>query len=449
MRRRLRSAAFPLHRHSLPQLVVDAALVAAAYYLAFWLRFGDELTARHYHPYVRLLDATLPWVALGTVAILALWRVYQRRWRYFSQRDVAHLLRAVVVDAILLVAVVAVVHPVHVIRFLRLTKSSPKVTQSTIAVGIPLGVAVLYPALVIALLVSARLLARAIYDRKLPGWRVRGDRRSVLVVGAGEGGRLVCRELLRNSELGVYPVGFVDDDPLKQRLRFDGVRVRGTTRELPRVLDDSEPDEVIIAIPSAPGELRMRVVTACRGRGIPVRTLPTVFELLSGTVDVARTVREVRVEDVLGREPVHMPLERVGSYLRDAVVLVTGAGGSIGSELCRQIALAQPRRLVLVDHAEDNMFNIVRELEEVLNVPAVDARAGTRGLQGGGADPRGADRGAAEHRLPRGRLQARRPDGAQRGRGDPQQRDRHARRRARSPGSSAWTPSCSSRPTRR
>src|SRR5665213_4397860 len=113
----------------------------------------------------------------------------------------------------------------------------------------------------------------------------------------------------------------------------------------------------------------MRIVTACRDRGIPVRTLPTVFELLAGSVDVARAVREVRVEDVLGREPVHMPLERVGSYLQDAVVLVTGAGGSIGSELCRQISRAGPRRLVLVDHAEDNMFNILRELEEDLHVP--------------------------------------------------------------------------------
>jgi FlaA1/EpsC-like NDP-sugar epimerase len=126
---------------------------------------------------------------------------------------------------------------------------------------------------------------------------------------------------------------------------------------------------VIIAIPSAPGELRMRVVTACRDRGIPVRTLPTVFELLAGTVDVGRHVRDVRVEDVLGRDAVHTDLHRVGRYLQDAVVLVTGAGGSIGSELCRQISRAGPRRLVLLDHAEDNMFHILRELEEDLHVP--------------------------------------------------------------------------------
>jgi FlaA1/EpsC-like NDP-sugar epimerase len=219
--------------------------------------------------------------------------------------------------------------------------------------------------LAMVFLISARVLARAVNDRRLPGLRSapRG-RRDVLIVGAGQGGRLVCQELARNAELGLRPVGFVDDDPLKQRLRFEGVRVRGTTRELAHILDEAEPDEVIIAIPSAPGELRGRVVTACRERGIPVRTLPTVFEMLAGSVDVARAVRDVQVEDVLGREPVHMDLGAVGPYLEGAVVLVTGAGGSIGSELCRQISRCGPRRLILLDHAEDNMFNILRELEE-------------------------------------------------------------------------------------
>jgi FlaA1/EpsC-like NDP-sugar epimerase len=365
MRRRFRSAAFPLHRHSLPQLVVDAALVAAAYFLAFWLRFDGNLSG--HGRYEHLLDDTIPWVALGTALILAISRVYQRRWRYVSARDVWHLARALVVAAVLLVTLVAIVHPTHYTQ--EFVPAPGRHAHEVLAVGVPLTVAVLFPAIALAFLLGARLLARAINDRRLPGVRSHPDGRSVLIVGAGEGGRLVARELVRNSDLRLTPVGFVDDDPLKQRQRFEGTPVRGTTLELPEILDDSEPDEVIIAIPSAPGELRMRVVIACRDRGIPVRTLPTVFELLSGSVDVARTVREVRVEDVLGRQPVHMPLERVSSYLQDKVVLVTGAGGSIGSELCRQISRAGPRRLVLVDHAEDNMFNIVRELEEDMHVP--------------------------------------------------------------------------------
>jgi FlaA1/EpsC-like NDP-sugar epimerase len=166
------------------------------------------------------------------------------------------------------------------------------------------------------------------------------------------------------------PVGFVDDDPRKHGIKDEyGLRVLGTTAsdDLVRVLDEAEPDEVLIAIPSAPGTVRARVVVACRERGIPVRTTPTVFELLrdgSGELKVTRQLREVQVEDILGREPVRMEVERVGAYLANEVVMVTGAGGSIGGELCRQIARVGPRRLVLIDHAEDNLFEIVRELEE-------------------------------------------------------------------------------------
>jgi len=357
MRRRLRSAAFPLHRHSLPQLVVDAALVALAYWLAFVVRFEDEGISKHYRG---LLLDTLPWVVAGTVVILALSRVYQRRWRYVSARDVVHVVRAVVVAAVFVVVFIALVHPYTYTEYISYFGDPHRIPRP-LALALPVSIAVMFPALAIVLLVGARFLARAINDRRIPGLRAPLDGRSVLIVGAGQGGRLVCQELVRNGDLGLHPVGFVDDDPLKQRLRYDGVRVRGTTKDLPHLLDDAEPDEVIIAIPSAPGELRMRVVSACRDRAIPVRT--------QGSVDVARTVREVRVEDVLGREPVHMPFARVGGYLRGKVVLVTGAGGSVGSELCRQISRAGPERLVLVDHAEDNMFRILRELSEDLHVP--------------------------------------------------------------------------------
>jgi FlaA1/EpsC-like NDP-sugar epimerase len=170
------------------------------------------------------------------------------------------------------------------------------------------------------------------------------------------------------------PVGFVDDDPRKRGIKDEhGLKVLGSTEasDFARVLDEVEPDEVVIAIPSAPGTLRARVVTACRERGISVRTTPTMFELLqdsSGQLQVTRQLREVRVEDMLGREPVLMEVERVGGYLAEEVVMVTGAGGSIGAELCRQIARVGPRKLVLVDHAEDNLFEILRELEEERHV---------------------------------------------------------------------------------
>jgi FlaA1/EpsC-like NDP-sugar epimerase len=237
--------------------------------------------------------------------------------------------------------------------------------KGEVTLSVPTGVLALFFLLSLAFVGGARFIARIVYERPLHGFRARSDARRVLIVGAGDGGRLVLREILRNPGLGLDPVGFVDDDPTKHRVRIDGVRVLGRTDELARILDEAEPDEVTIAIPSAPGTLRARVVSACRERGIPVRTLPTVFELLqTGGGNVVRQARPVEVEDILGREPVRMELHRVGRYLDGEVVLVTGAGGSIGSELCRQISRVAPRKLILLDHAEDNLFRIQRELED-------------------------------------------------------------------------------------
>jgi FlaA1/EpsC-like NDP-sugar epimerase len=356
MRRRIRSATLPLHRHSLPQLAVDGALVAIAYYLAFQLRFDSGPPVQYAH----LREDTIWWVLLGSLPVLVLSRVYQRRWRYAGQRDYEAVVRAVVVIVLLTVVAIEVLRPVH--RYPH---------RSTVAVVLPNGVIVLYALLSLVFLVGVRAIARSVYERRpLAGFRGRKVERTVLIAGAGEGGRMVIREIMRNRELGLMPVGFLDDDPHKRRLRFDGVRVRGNTEsDLPRILDEAEPDEVIIAIPSAPGSTRARIVRECRARGIQVRTLPTVFELLQTRGALARQVREVRVEDVLGREPVHMELESVGAYLAGETVLVTGAGGSIGSELCRQIARVEPHRIVLLDHAEDNLFSIQRELEEERHVP--------------------------------------------------------------------------------
>jgi FlaA1/EpsC-like NDP-sugar epimerase len=359
MRRRISSAALvPLHRRSIPQLAVDGALVALAYYLAFQLRFEHGPTGH----YAALRERTLWWVLAGSLPVLVFSRVYQRRWRYSGQRDYEAVMRAIVAIVLLTVVAIVAIRPVQ-----------HSTSHGTSTIALPNGVIVLFALLSLVFLVGVRALARSVYERR-PLAAFRGGRkgeRSVLIAGAGDGGRLVLREIARNRELGLAPVGFLDDDPHKRGLRVDGVRVRGNTEsDLPRILEEAEPDEVIIAIPSAPGSTRARIVRECRKRGIQVRTLPTVFELLQEHGAIARQVRELRVEDVLGREPVLMELDRVGAYLAGETVLVTGAGGSIGSELCRQIARVEPHRIVLLDHAEDNLFSIQRELEDERHVPS-------------------------------------------------------------------------------
>ena len=360
MRRRLRTAAFPVHRHSIPQLLVDGLLVALGYFLAFRLRFEDDVPTRYEH----LFNTTVIWVVAVSLIVLAAFGLYERLWTFVGQRDYEAVVKGAVVSTLIAVGAIALLHPIQ-------TSSRGQLSSP---VTLPASVIALYFLLMLALLLAARFIVHLIVEGRVRSFTMQKGARDVLIVGGGDGGRLVVRELARNPQLRMRPVGFVDDDPRKQGIKDEhGLKVLGTTssEDIARILDELEPDEVVIAIPSAPGTLRARVVTACRQRGLPVRTMPTMFELLqdsSGHLQVTRQLREVRVEDMLGREPVRMELERVGAYLANEVVLVTGAGGSIGSELCRQIARVNPRRLVLLDHAEDNLFEILRELEEERHV---------------------------------------------------------------------------------
>ena len=330
----------PVNRRRALEFGADALLAAAAYALAFKLRFLDApggIPGR----YETMLAGSVAFVALGTALVLELFGVHQQWWRYFRLPDLWPLVRALAVASALLLLVFTLVQPYDY--------------------SLPRSVLIFYFLLSGVFLGGARLARRSLAER--PARRARERRaRDVLVVGAGSGGQMVVRELKLNPNLGARAVGFIDDDPRKRGMRTEGLKVLGTTDEIGAILDRVAPAEVVIAIPSAPGVLRGRVVAQCREREIQVRTLPTVFELLRGGVQLTRQLREVRVEDVLGREPVVMELDRVGAYLEDKRVLVTGAGGSIGSELCRQIARVRPRLLVLLDHAEDNLFEIDREM---------------------------------------------------------------------------------------
>jgi FlaA1/EpsC-like NDP-sugar epimerase len=340
----------PVYRNRMLQLAADAVLVALAFFLAFQLRFLDE---PHGWPerYQTLFLQSVGFVVVGKLAVFYACGLYQKWWRYVSGRDFLLIFRAVAIASAILVVFFAVAKP--------FAHTLPRAVEVTDFV------------LTMMLIAGARLAVRLIVERPSRGSRL--PKHEVLVVGAGSGGQMVVRELQLNPNLGATAIGFLDDDPRKRGMRMLGLKVLGSTKEIVKILDETEPDEVVIAIPSAPGQLRGQVVSACREREIRVRTLPTVFELLRGGVQLNKQLREVRVEDVLGRDPIVRELDRVGAYLRDRIVIVTGAGGSIGSELCRQIAQVKPRLLVMLDHAEDNLFEIDREMVELRHFTNVES----------------------------------------------------------------------------
>src|SRR5215207_6491380 len=340
----------PVYRNRVLQITADAGLVALAYFLAFQLRFLDD---PHGWPqrYETLFAQSVGFVVVGKLGVFYAFGLYQKWWRYVSGRDFFLIVRAVAVSSGLLVVLLTVVQPFEH--------------------GLPRSVTVMDFLLTLLLVTGARLAVRLIVERPSRGARI--PKHEVLVIGAGSGGQMVVRELQLNPNLGATAIGFIDDDPRKRGMRMQGLKVLGSTNDITTILDETEPDEVVIAIPSAPGTLRGQVVAACRSRDIRVKTLPTVFELLRGGVQLSRQLREVRVEDVLGRDPIVRELDRVAAYLRDRIVLVTGAGGSIGSELCRQIAQVKPRLLVMLDHAEDNLFEIDREMVELRHFTNVES----------------------------------------------------------------------------
>jgi FlaA1/EpsC-like NDP-sugar epimerase len=328
----------PINRHRIWQVVADGGLIAVAWWLAFELRF-DQGVPRYYDT---LFTKTVLIVVGIKLLVFILFGFYDRWWRYVSTRDMWGAARGVTVASLVADLTIYFASPVAEVR-------------------LPRSIAVLDWLLLLALVAGSRLIARSLFERPTPG-RLVARGKEVLVVGAGEAARDTIREMHRNPQLGYTPIGLVDDDPRKKNIRIHGVRVLGSTADLPHLLRDNKPDEVLIAVPSASGEFRRAVVTATREQGVPVKTLPGLHELISADIDLAVQIRPVQVEDVLGREPVDVDLDSAARYVEGKTVLVTGAGGSIGSELCRQLTRLGPQRLILVDLGEGALFEIEREL---------------------------------------------------------------------------------------
>lgn len=279
-------------------------------------------------------------VRLGTFYNLGL---YQLSWRYASVKETLAIVRAVVIGSVIIMAFLFII---------RLTPGRE----------FPVTLLVLEMFLNVALVGSLRLSARLLREWQRPPVRIRGSK-SVLIVGAGDAGEMIGREILRNPHLGYFPVGYVDDNPSCQGQIIHQVPVVGTSDDIPEVVDKLNVDEVVIAIPSATSEVISKIVKKCEQTRARIKITPGIYELLGDRVSI-KQVRDVRIEDLLGRQTQDIDLEEIASYLTGQTVLVTGAGGSIGSELCRQMAAFAPRLLVLFGRGENSVYEIQMELKQ-------------------------------------------------------------------------------------
>ncbi|HMD89721.1 MAG TPA: nucleoside-diphosphate sugar epimerase/dehydratase [Anaerolineaceae bacterium] len=278
--------------------------------------------------------------------------LYRRIWLYASVQELKMIVAAVTTASLIVSVVIVTIFTLGAFT------------------GFPRSVLIIDWTLSLLMVGGLRFTARLLAENKVlastPGSN--GHPRHALIVGAGDAGALVVRELQKNPQINMVPVGFLDDNPSKQKQQIYGIPVVGTITDMAHVLASKHVDEVIIAIPSAPGRVVRLVADVCRLKGVPFRTMPGIYELLGGKVSVSR-LREVDITDLLRREPARIQDERVGSILSGKVVLVTGAGGSIGRELCRQTLRWGPSELILLGHGENSIFESLLELKE--NFPSV------------------------------------------------------------------------------
>jgi len=338
----------------LRKYLIDLLLWALAAPLALILRVG--VSGEHY--WLHFVVYASGGVLLKA-ALISYYRLHRQAWGRSGTRDLYILTRAVGICTLVLLAACFLLTPV---------------------LFVPRSLPIIEGVLALLLLGGVRLGTRAFNER---GRRPTPSGSSkVLIVGAGEAGVMIAREMLRHPEAGLVPVGFLDDRIDKRRNTFVGLPVLGVVDQLVDVAGTVQADEVLIAVPSASGQFVRKVVDLARAVNLRHRIIPGVFEILSGRVDISQ-IRNVNVEDLLRREPVNLDTDSIAGYLRDRVVLVTGAGGSIGSEIVRQIVRFAPKKVILFGRGENSIFSIQQELQrewpEIHCVPLIgDVRDRTR-----------------------------------------------------------------------
>lgn len=316
------------------KFAIDVFLWALAGFLAFGLRL-EGWPAPYWKTILYYLLLSLP------VKSILVWAygLHLQAWSRFGFRDLWRLGQAVAAGTLL-----------HFLGTLLLGET----------LGMPRSVPLLEGGVAFLLMGVVRFLVRRYWERTRASG-AEGIR--VLIVGAGDAGSMVARELLRHPEAGLLPVGFLDDDPNKRGQTLMGLKVWGPLDQLPAAVRALGAEEVLIAMPSAPGSVVRKVVELARRTGVRYRILPALYEVVSKEI-TASQIREVRLEDLLRREPVKLDVAAIASYLRDRVVMVTGAGGSIGSEIVRQVARFAPKQVLLVGKGENSLFLLEEELKD-------------------------------------------------------------------------------------
>lgn len=328
-------------KRTLILMLIDAMLINLAAFGSFYLRFEGGIPLEYYYTYYH----TAIFATILYIAVFYVFGLYNRLWQYASTGELLSIIYAITVGT---GGTVAVVYAYGLIQ------------AATLPFRLPHTAAVLLWLAMVLLVGGSRFIWRILQENTFDH-HVPGSQKQVLIVGAGDAGVLAARELKNRNYRDGRPIGFIDDNRAKQKLHLLGVPVLGTRKDIARIVKGHNVDEVIIAMPSASGESVREIVQICEKSGVDLKIMPGVYDIISGDINV-NSIRQVQVEDLLGRDPVSVDLEEVAGYVSGETVFITGAGGSIGSEISRQIAKFSPGKLVLLGHGENSIFDIEQEL---------------------------------------------------------------------------------------
>jgi len=336
-------------------VIFDILIIFSSFIISFFLRgvINISISGTIFSQYSNYIGTYVLIIILVKIVMFFIFGIYRRVWKYASIKDMVAIVEAVTLSIIVMGVI-----------FYILSQPVNWFGRVFVLPYFPRSILIIDYLITLLLMIISRFSERFFNELRFGKRGIRKKR--VLIVGAGDAGEMIVREMIRQRNSEYIPVGFLDDDRMKLNNHIHGIKVLGSLSSLEDTIQKFAIDEILVAMPSAPGIVRKDITLRAKGAGVICKTSPSLYEVIDGKVYLDQ-IRDIGVEDILGREPIKVKIPELASEFKDNIILITGAGGSIGSEICKQLLRFGPSKLIIIDHSENNLFLIEEELKNKFN----------------------------------------------------------------------------------
>jgi FlaA1/EpsC-like NDP-sugar epimerase len=336
-------------------VIFDILIIFSSFIISFFLRgvINISISGTIFSQYSNYIGTYILIIILVKISMFVIFGIYRRVWKYASIKDMVAIVESVTLSIIVMGVI-----------FYVLSQPVNWFGRVFVLPYFPRSVLIIDYLITLLLMIISRFSERFFNELRFGKRGIRKKR--VLIVGAGDAGEVIVREMIRQRNSEYIPIGFLDDDRMKLNNHIHGIKVLGPLSSLEDTIRKFAIDEILVAMPSAPGMVRKDITLRAKGAGIICKTSPSLYEVIDGKVYLDQ-IRDIGVEDILGREPIKVKILELASEFKDNIILITGAGGSIGSEICKQLLRFGPSKLIIIDHSENNLFLIEEELKNKFN----------------------------------------------------------------------------------